>query len=297
MTIENKIFYNEASANKLGWDPSWFNHDDFDNQLIENIEKFQKAHDLEVDGMCGPTTFRRVYTEREALIELASDQFSNVPAEQENYIICNGVKALCEWDKVVNIHHPDALLLEPGRVIERTRNVRQFVVHWDAALSAKSCRDILKRRGLSVQFAIDNDGTIYQYCDANHVCWHAPPVNWVSIGVEISNAVELKYQKHYERKGFGKRPVVKCPKINGKYYGKILAFYPEQIEALKALVKSVQSYYVGIDSKTPEIVGLHKPSQKELVEYSGIVHHYHVDANKKKWDAGCLDLHDIVASL
>ena len=31
--IKDKIFYNQASAQKLGWNPSWFNADDFDEEF------------------------------------------------------------------------------------------------------------------------------------------------------------------------------------------------------------------------------------------------------------------------
>ena len=48
----DKIFYNEGSAAKLGiWTPDWFGCDDFDDDLIESITKFQKEHGLAADGL------------------------------------------------------------------------------------------------------------------------------------------------------------------------------------------------------------------------------------------------------
>ena len=61
----DKVFYNEGSAAKLGWDPSWFGEDSFDDDLIVAIKKWQKSHGLTADGLCGPATFRRLWTERE----------------------------------------------------------------------------------------------------------------------------------------------------------------------------------------------------------------------------------------
>ena len=58
----DKNFYNESSASKLGWDPSWFGEINFDEDLINAIKKWQRAHKLTADGLCGPTTFRRVWT-------------------------------------------------------------------------------------------------------------------------------------------------------------------------------------------------------------------------------------------
>ena len=59
--LMDKIFYNEGSAAKLGWTPDWFGCDDFDDDLIESITKFQKEHGLATDGLMGPTTYRRIY--------------------------------------------------------------------------------------------------------------------------------------------------------------------------------------------------------------------------------------------
>ena len=38
----DKIFYNEGSAAKLGWEPEWFGCDKHGEKLITAIEKFQK---------------------------------------------------------------------------------------------------------------------------------------------------------------------------------------------------------------------------------------------------------------
>ena len=38
MAISDKIFYNQASAAKLGWDPSWFGARGFNDILINNIK-------------------------------------------------------------------------------------------------------------------------------------------------------------------------------------------------------------------------------------------------------------------
>jgi murein L,D-transpeptidase YcbB/YkuD len=54
--IQNKIFYNESSAQKLGWRPNWFGEDEFNEELIENITAFQVRYDLGADGLCGPTS-------------------------------------------------------------------------------------------------------------------------------------------------------------------------------------------------------------------------------------------------
>ena len=56
----DKVFYNEASAAKLGWDPTWFGCTDFDEKLVRAIKKWQKENGLTADGLCGAGTFRRL---------------------------------------------------------------------------------------------------------------------------------------------------------------------------------------------------------------------------------------------
>ena len=65
----DKIFYNQASSAKLGWNPDWFGEKEFNDELILAIKKWQKDHRITSDGLCGPTTYRRVYTERQSSID------------------------------------------------------------------------------------------------------------------------------------------------------------------------------------------------------------------------------------
>ena len=68
------------------------------------------------------------------------------------------------------------------------RVVDQFVIHFDAAGTSKRCFQILQdRRGLSVHFMLDLDGTIYQTLDAKESAWHATIANGRSIGIEVAN--------------------------------------------------------------------------------------------------------------
>ena len=104
MGIQNKIFYNESSASKLGWEPSWFGEDEFNEELIEKISEFQAKYDLDSDGLCGPMTYRRMVTEREASATLAEHQLSKFMDDDGNYIICDDKRVVIGWDKVVKGH-------------------------------------------------------------------------------------------------------------------------------------------------------------------------------------------------
>lgn len=77
---------------------------------------------------------------------------------------------------------PEATPAELARVVD------QFVLHYDACGASRRCFQVLHdRRGLSVHFLLDVDGTLYQTLDLVHTAWHARQANPRSIGVEIAH--------------------------------------------------------------------------------------------------------------
>ena len=204
----DKHFYNQSSADSLGWDPSWFGEKYFDDKLVRAIKKWQRARYLTADGLCGPMTFRRIWTEREAEI----DSHKPSDAHYSNYIVYNNDFFPIEWDKVVLWSERGGLKARDGTHYSYAgrpqRAIRYFVNHWDVCLDSHSCQSVLDKRGISVHFLIDNDGTIYQTLDMQHGAWHAGSdrSNRASVGVEISNAYCPKYQDWYIRRGFAERP-------------------------------------------------------------------------------------------
>ncbi len=299
--IRDRNFYNVASAKQLGWDPSWFGCDSFGDELLAAVEKYQMKNGLTVDGLVGPRSFKAIYAEREASRWLAENELEKKAQGAKGLIVAGDARIPIKWDKFVGMNDPGNLAMTSGFVrVKGTRKPKMFAIHHDCALSAKSCRDILARRHLGVQFLIDNDSTIYQIIDCNNSAQHIGSLNMLSIGVEISNAVELKYQKYYETKGFGSRPIL-TPTVHRKYMGKVLGFYPEQIKALEALLIAVCGHY-GIPFETPMTEGTTVPTQlmgvsKPVVQgsFSGIIAHYH--ATKDKVDPAGLDFLGIVERL
>ena len=158
---------------------------------------------------------------------------------------------------------------------------------------SKSCYDILEKRGISVHFLIDNDGTIYQTMDIQHAAWHAGSerTNRASVGVEITNAYYPKYQNWYKNQGFGERPIIEDAWVHGEKLEPFTGFYPAQIEALKALWGAIHRA-TDIPYKTP-VNQFGKTSTKYEQEvaygkFSGFVSHYHV--SKRKIDCAGLDI-------
>ena len=295
----DKIFYNEGSAAKLGWTPDWFGCDDFDEDLINAIIKFQKEHNLTADGLMGPTTYRRVYNDRVANLE--DYQPKSMKNNRESFIVYNSDYLPIEWPRVRLFFEGDGYKLTKGfKKMTQKRDPKFFVCHWDVCLSSETCFRVLKKRGISVHFAIDNDGTIYQFMDMNDVAYHAGSRKWndASVGVEITNAFYPKYQDWYKKKGFGERPVIKDAMVHGKKLETHLGFYPVQLQALQALMKAVHKatgmpLKAPLDRKGNTSTKVSKPVADGRFE--GFVSHYHL--TNRKIDCAGLDIKKLLEEI
>ena len=130
----DKDFYNESSAAKLGWEPEWFGCDEFDEDLVDAIGKFQKKNGMGADGLCGPGTFRVLFNERmEGIEEFRPSKASS----GEKFIMCNGDYFPIDWPKVKLFFEGDGLKLTKGfRKHVGERKPSFFVCHWDVCLSS-----------------------------------------------------------------------------------------------------------------------------------------------------------------
>ena len=291
----DRDFYNQASAEQLGWSPSWFGCRYFDDDLAKAIRKFQREHDVTADGLCGPMTYRRVWTDRESRISEFKPETFNFSGTK--HLVHNGNFIPIEWDKVVLWNEVSGLTTKAGAYYnfagKEDREPTFFVNHWDVCLSAESCANVLRRRGISVHFCIDNDGTIFQLLDTQHGAWQAGSrtANLKSVGVEISNAYYTKYQGWYEDHGYGPRPVASGVKCHGRSLKDHLGFYPVQLEALKALWKAMH-IGLGIPLECPT------DANGDLVEtvdeqckagnFEGFINHYNL--TNRKIDCAGLDM-------
>lgn len=277
--------YNKRSAKKYGWHPSWFASylKDFNDELLDEVVKFQVDHDLKPDGMVGPMTYRRLLAERE---------LKEQDSESENFILINGQRVSIEWDTKIDLIKAGAY-----KKYRRERKPNMVVTHWDACTSASSCKRVLEARNISTHFCIDNDGVIYQYLDTNDVGWHAGRVNSKSIGIDFSNAYYTKYNKLYKKRGFSERPILKNSYVHGRKLKPHLGYYAVQIEAYKKLLKVICNHY-DIPYAVPEKDGelLTKvDADAAKGKFEGIVCHYHL--TRGKIDCAGLELKKIVDSL
>jgi len=198
--------------------------------------------------------------------------------------------------------------------LESLRNkVDQFVIHYDAAGTSENCFRILhERRGLSVHFLLDIDGTIYQTLDLKERAWHATKANDRSIGIEIANigAYPVKeagtLDRWYAPQEFRRQitlPVawgdggVRTPdfigrparaqRIVGQVQGQWLEMYDltnEQYEALIRLTAALCTVFPEIACDYPRApdgsVATHVLGDDAFDAYKGVLGHLHVQENK-----------------
>ena len=145
-----------------------------------------------------------------------------------------------------------------GRLQTRPRRaeVVQVILHHDVCLSAHGCHSALLSRDLSSHFCIDNDGTVVQFADpgareAFHAVGHLLPdgpdeevvpsgFNIRSIGIDISNAVELRFASRYQPP----RDRATLP-VGGRPYTGLLP-YPCQVESTLALLRVLREHFPAI---------------------------------------------------
>ena len=277
--------YNKRSAKKYGWHPSWFASylAEFNEELLDEIVKFQVEHDLKPDGLVGSMTFRRLLSNRELNVQ---------EEETENFLLIGGQHVPINWDTKIDLIKPGAFRKSKG-----TRKPGMLVTHWDACTSAASCKRVLEARNISTHFCIDNDGVIYQYLDTNDIGWHAGGVNSRSIGIDFSNAYYTKYNKSYKKKGFLPRPILKNSYVHGRKLKPHLGYYSVQIQAYKILIKTLCDHY-DIPLKVPEengklLTAVHRAAANG--KFRGVVCHYHL--TRGKIDCAGLELKKLVDSL
>ncbi len=188
-----------------------------------------------------------------------------------------------------------------------------FVLHYDVCGTSAKCFEVLHdRRGLSVHFLLDVDGTIYQTLDLADTAWHASAQNARSVGVEIAHigaypagsdspldewyvrdagGVRVRFPEHYGDGGVRTAGFTPRPRsgelVRGVIQGEELEQYdftPEQYDSLARLA-------AGLSVALPRIE-LHVPrdsagrvrnavlSEAELQAFSGVLGHYHTSDRK-----------------
>jgi N-acetyl-anhydromuramyl-L-alanine amidase AmpD len=201
--------------------------------------------------------------------------------------------------------------------------IDQFVYHYSVdPCSAATFYTLHDRRGLSVHFMLDIDGTIYQTLDVTERAWHATKANDRSVGIEIANigayplndshhtldqyykrdskgvyfVVPEKWQKYIRTPNFIPRPARQKP-IIGEVQGDLYKMYdltPQQYDSLikltAALCKALPQIKCDFPRDQYHDLIRHTLTNENYDQYHGLLGHYHVQKDKQdpgpafQWD-------------
>lgn len=194
------------------------------------------------------------------------------------------------------------------------RHVDQFVIHYDAAGTSRSCFRVLHdMRGLSVHFMLDLDGTIYQTLDVKERAWHATIANDRSVGIEIANigaytADQASVLDRWYARDTDGRTLIRLPAelgdggmrqagsvlrprrndpVEGVIQSRSLRQYdltPQQYDSLIKLTAALCTVLPGIRCDYPRTpagdLQTTVMSPDQFASYSGLLGHFHVQDNK-----------------
>ncbi|HEU5115813.1 MAG TPA: N-acetylmuramoyl-L-alanine amidase [Isosphaeraceae bacterium] len=202
-----------------------------------------------------------------------------------------------------------------GWKLDQLQNVvDQFVLHYDVCGTSRRCFQVLHdERGLSVQFMLDIDGTIYQTMDLKEAAWHATKANSRSVGIEIANIGAYPvggpnpFDQWYARGPDGHthitvpggvdRADLKNPKASlqpledqpvvGVVQGGKLEQYdltPEQYDSLIKLTATLSQVFPRIKLQVPrddsgQVIN-HTLPKDVYHNFQGVLGHFHVQDNK-----------------
>ena len=216
------------------------------------------------------------------------------------------------WRTPLPAELEEAVKTRGWKLEELQQIVDQFVIHYDACGNSRQCFKILHdMRGLSVQFMLDVDGTIYQTLDLKERAWHAGTANSRSIGVEIAHIGAYKDlgtpDQWCQPDESGQRRVVwpswmgdggvRTPDFVGRparpdpIWGNIqnrelvqYDFTNEQYEALIKLTATLCRVFPKVVCDAPRdehgAVISHVLSAEQLRAYQGLLGHYHITTQK-----------------
>ena len=198
-------------------------------------------------------------------------------------VIIGGKQFPCAAE--VSTWHTHGLEFRPGKgARKRTQVPDLFVLHVTGGEGAPPAMfETLTQRELGIEFAIDVEGVIWQFCDPLLVdTFDAGPINKRSIGVEIVNYGYRVDPKTVPLKG-KTRPLYDCI-IHGRRV--VMArSNPAQIAALVALADTLTSCpALKIPRRLPrtksgEVHGRLLDSA-EIAAFAGVLGHLHVSGAK-----------------
>lgn len=237
-----------------------------------DIKDLQRELGLVTDGQCGPKTIRAI----------AAREY----ARGAGVIV---------GPKVIPVDVPLITYLDEGwehlgdtKTSARAERLTIGVIHYDVTNSSAQTHKVLLRRELSTHFMIDGDGTLYQCHDPiTSVCHHAGTrTNKRALGIDLNSPALRQYER-------SDRP---RPEVETRIHGqrlKMLDYWPEQIDALKELMRAMM-LGAGLPIACPRDKGGAPilTTVSRWLDHHGWIGHYHITARKidpapLDWDEVC----------
>lgn len=319
--------YSDSFLKKVGKDREWLlswavdhavvqgttypeDDGDFVNAVVAiQIVLFDAESVADIDGRLGPATYGRMMTYEESWVE---EEPQPEPVKTGDYMIFAGDKIqvpgvdIVSFDEVGSLSFVDSTRKGyykwPKPIDEMLGGTSDYAyllstIHWDAALSASSAFNILKKRGYSSSFGIDNPDKetgvvkVFEWLDPGlyRGAHGGTKANRASVAsFDLSNAVYTKYANRYLKKTNILRPVI-TPRFHhtkkmmlGMYKGQIVAL----LRILKALAERTGLPLVFPVDETGEPI---RKVYEDLFskKYHGA--HTHMHITRKKWDVAGLE--------
>ena len=191
-------------------------------------------------------------------------------------IIVDGKKFLLP-NVTVRTWMETGLYFDPPNAPAREERARWTILHWTGSersgfQGASQIHRSLDARRLSVEFAITNEGTVWQYMDpAVQRGKHCSRLNKFSVGIEVSNTGWLSSRKHL----FG--PVARRRQYEATIHGwrtTFFDFFPVQQASLNALCDALVES-LGIEPRVICAPWERRPELSYAGDSSGFCGHLH----------------------
>ena len=282
------IMYNSRAARLVGWGDNIPSHiiDSYPGlgaspdspeffQAVLQVQRLLFGNESsQVDGKLGRGTWAAML-----------GAFAGV-ADHESFWVLNDQRVKVEAPNevnFVNFDQPGGLDLHRyGNFSPRRSRPKLIVIHW-GGLDPHHCYKVFSSPTRKVSshagIGLDKSGnpTVYQYLDLEHKSWHAGWANDCSVGIDICQQPTLRWKSHYRNKGYD---IKEIENTTGRGFKTVLSLDPRIARATRAAVYSLADI-LEIPIQFPKD---HQVQDKDFIlnEFTGIVGHHHLSANK--WD-------------
>lgn len=234
---------NEIWARKLQWSPGIFGSVSAcfsKSQLNEVVREFQREHDLVVDGVCGPKTFR-VWLESHRFMWDDAIIFNGVPASID---LPPGVTLINPWHMFYNGNTEYLFTMGDRGFRDRRAYPSGIVIHNALCFDIQNALNVFDVTKYIPHFCIGDDGLeVYQLFDPVRYCtFHVGArdgaFNETCIGIDNVNILETKHVGHKKNthRNIGSFYLKKDMRLRHREF---LRLHYQQVETCRYLIEGL----------------------------------------------------------